>query len=71
MGNRLGGGDMDGFYMMLYFVSMIVGFLVGCIITSNLAESDWEARAVRHGAARYNDKTAAFEWVNPEVPNDK
>lgn len=69
MSNRLGGGDVDGFGMMLCFVFMVVGFLVGCTITSNLAESDWEARAVRHGAARYNEKTAGFEWINPEVPN--
>jgi len=62
---------MDGFYMMLCFVFMAVGFLVGSIIVGNLTESDWENRAVRHGAARYNDKTAAFEWINPEVPNEE
>lgn len=71
MSSETGGGQMDGFQMILCFMFMFVGFLVGCIITSNLAESDWENRAVRHGAARYNEKTAAFEWINPEVPDVK
>lgn len=69
MNNRPSGSDMEGFYLMLCFVFMIVGFLVGCFVTSNLADSDWEGQAIRHGAARYNDKTAKFEWINKEVPD--
>jgi len=71
MNSEIGGGQMDGFGMMLCFVFMVVGFLVGSIICGNLTESDWESEAIRHGAARYNEKTAAFEWINPEVPDAK
>lgn len=70
MKSETGGGQMDGFYMMLCFVFMCVGFLTGSIIVGNLTESDWESKAVRHGAARYNEKTAAFEWIELEAPSE-
>jgi len=69
MSSDTGGGQIDGLTAMLCFVTAVVWFLVGSIVISNLVDSDWEARAVRHGAARYNDKTAEFEWINPEVPD--
>lgn len=71
MSSETGGGQMDGFHMMICFVFLVAGFVVGSIITGNLSDSDWENRAVRHGAARYNEKTAAFEWINPDIQEVK
>jgi len=69
MSSETGGGPMDGFQMMLCFVFAAAGFLCGAVIIGNLTERDWEAKAIRHGAARYNDKTTEFEWINLEVPD--
>jgi len=50
---------------------LFVGLMVGGTACTHFEKWAWESRAIRHGAARYNEKTAVFEWVNPEVPDAK
>ncbi len=42
--------------------AVFLGFFLGCYCMVNNLHRD----AIEHGAARYNERTAAFEWVESE-----
>jgi hypothetical protein len=42
-------------------------FVVSYVLGAGLERYDFQNRAVRAGVGRFNEKTAAFEWIYPDV----
>ena len=59
-----------GALFALLFFGFVIGVFVGGIACTHFEKWAWENRAIRHGAARYNEKTAAFEWIELEAPSE-
>jgi len=60
-----------GALFALLFFGFFIGVFVGGTACTHFEKWAWQDEAIRHSAARYNDKTAVFEWINPEVPDVK
>jgi hypothetical protein len=50
--------------IFLFLATFTAGFVAGGSTADKWANRHWQTEAVKHGAARYNPQTAAFEWSN-------
>lgn len=63
-------GDKEGgLILTILMFGFIIGMFAGGIACTHFEMWYWQRAAIRHGAARYNDKTAEFKWINEEVPD--
>lgn len=51
---------------VIIFALLAVGMGIGILIGIAIGEDITERQAIEVGVAKYNEKTAKFEWILPE-----
>lgn len=53
----------------IIFASLAIGIGFGTLIGIAIGENATKKQAIEVGVAKYNEKTAKFEWILPENNN--
>jgi len=58
--------DADKAFVAGIFFGGFIFLAIGSIIVSAIT-SQWRSEAIDHQAARYNESSGKFEWIEPEA----
>jgi len=58
--------DSDSAFGYGVFYGVCLSILIGSLVCTTI-NLKWESEAIRHQAARYNETSGCFEWINPET----
>lgn len=53
----------DNQIAVIFFLGVLAGSLLACVITIGISKHAWEKSAIENQAGQYNPVTGLFEWM--------